>query len=195
MQAFCSARLEFLYVSACHAGSTHDAVAYDSTALADALSAGDLPAQYYVVGDEAYSATKQFLTPWSGRQLSVDKDSYNYHHSLMRQVIERAFGVLTRRWGIFWSPLQSSLCKWATIVQVCCRLHNLCIGTNTDPPLLNDEEEQRAAAALAEMNTPLPNRSGRRDTNEACPRRLMLTNLLAENGYIRPGHSSFTRCG
>src|SRR3546814_19584132 len=78
----------------CHAGSTHDAVAFAGTALEEALTGKELPADYYIVDDEAYSATEQFLIPWSGSQLPVDKDSYNYHHSLMRQVIERVALVI-----------------------------------------------------------------------------------------------------
>lgn len=50
VQAFCDARGKFLYVSASHAGGTHDSVAYEGSAVADALSRGMLPPEYYVIG-------------------------------------------------------------------------------------------------------------------------------------------------
>ena len=51
----------------------------------------------------------------------------NYHPSSMRQSIERAFGFLTRRWGIFWRPMSCDYGRWNIIAQVCAQLHNVCI--------------------------------------------------------------------
>lgn len=50
----------------------------------------------------------------------------------MRQSIERAFGMLTKRWGIFWRELQFSFNYWSTVITVCAnaKLHNWCIDHN-----------------------------------------------------------------
>ena len=71
--------------------------------------------------NEAFINTNQFLVldPW--------KDSFNYHLSSMRQCIERAFGILTKQWGIFWRPLQCRFDKWPLICTVAATLHTFCI--------------------------------------------------------------------
>ena len=62
-----------------------------------------------MVLDEAYPCTEQEMSPWKGRNLPPEKDAFNYYSSLNRQVIERAFGILVQRWGIFWRPLRVSM--------------------------------------------------------------------------------------
>lgn len=191
-QAFCDSSMRFLYVSACHAGSTHDAVAFNGGALAEALRGGLLPEPYYVIGDEAYAASAQFLTPWSGRGLSPAKDAFNYHLSLMRQVIERAFGLLIRRWGIMWRALECAAWKWPLIVQVCCRLHNLCLGERL--PDLNQEEFAHLAPVAADMFDEMRDSEstglrGRRTDRAKCPKRDAITTWFDERGIVRPPHS------
>ena len=86
IQTFVSSELEFLFVSARTAGSTHDWIAFSSTSLASRFANGDLPPRYFVVADAAYVYSEQVLTPWPGSNLPPAKDSFNYHLSLMRQV-------------------------------------------------------------------------------------------------------------
>lgn len=105
-----------------------------------AFDANMLPSQYYVIGDEAFSNTTQFLTPWSGTGLGVWKDSFNYHLSSMRQCIERAFGLLTSRWGVFWRPLSCAFKKRPLVITVAALLHNYCIDLKCPiAPLLQDD--------------------------------------------------------
>ena len=109
-------------------GSTNDNLAWKFSSMCKhIIEAGRLPRQYYIICDEALSSTEEALTPFGGTQIGTWKDSFNYHLSSMRQCIERAFGILTRRWGIFWRPLTCAYEKWPLIVQVCAKLHNLCI--------------------------------------------------------------------
>ena len=67
------------------------------------LDNGDLPSEYFVIGDEAFVCSSQILCPWSGSNLGLWKDSFNYHLSSMRQCIERAFG-LHKKMGRFGDP-------------------------------------------------------------------------------------------
>lgn len=66
-----------------------------------AQDCGLIPSKYFFIGDEAFNNGPQFLVPYSGSGISSEKDSFNYHLSALRQCIERAFDVLTKRWGIF----------------------------------------------------------------------------------------------
>ena len=48
-----------------------------------------LPEKYFFIGDEAFVCEKQLLVPFSGRGIGTMKDSFNFHLSARRQVIER----------------------------------------------------------------------------------------------------------
>jgi hypothetical protein len=127
IMAGCDAQCRFTMFAANSSGSTHDSMALEFTNFKSQLDGGRLPHPYYVVGDEAFSNTQQFLVPWSGTGLGDWKDSFNYHLSSMRQCIERAFGLLTKRWGVFWRALQCQFSKWSTVAMVCAKLHNFCV--------------------------------------------------------------------
>jgi hypothetical protein len=58
------------------------------------------------------------LTPWPGRGLGRWKDAFNYLLSHSRQSIERAFGMVIQRWGIFWRKLVFDHEKWSEVVTV-----------------------------------------------------------------------------
>ena len=128
--AGCFADLKFAMFSCVSCGSTNDTMAWDLSMMKTLLDKDFLAKKYYFIGDEAFSNRDQFLVPWSGRGLSWDKDSFNYHLSSMRQCIERAFSLLTQRWGIFWRPLRCSYDKWTLVCTVAAKLHNFCIDEN-----------------------------------------------------------------
>jgi DDE superfamily endonuclease len=99
------------------------------------VKSGRLPKTYHYVLDEAYPCTKPEMSPWKGRKLSLEKDAFNYFMSFTRQVIEREFGILVQRWGIFWHPLRLSLNHSGTAIHVACKLHNVCIGLSGHVPI------------------------------------------------------------
>lgn len=80
-QAGCDAQLRFRFCSMKTCGSTHDSTAFKTSDLAAKLDAGDLPSQYYMVGDDAYSDGAQLLTPVPGRGLTSNEDAYNFYQS------------------------------------------------------------------------------------------------------------------
>lgn len=121
--------------SAISTGSTNDILAWDMCAMKSRLENGDLPFPYYFIGDEAFCCVTQFLVPLSGHSLDEWRDAFNYHLSAMRQCIERAFGVLTGRWGIFWRPVRCAFKNWTLVATVAAKLHNFLIDMNeTDVP-------------------------------------------------------------
>ncbi len=75
-----------------NSGSTNDCIAWELSLLKKlVIDEGKLPAQFFLIGDEAFSCVNQFLVPYSGRGLGTWKDSFNFHLSAMRQVIEAQF--------------------------------------------------------------------------------------------------------
>ena len=115
---------KFLHFSCNHTGSTHDALAWDTNWLKQRIHDGGLPAEFFLIGDEAFSNTQQMLSPWPGTGIGDWKDSFNYHLSKCRQCVERAFGMLVRRWGIFSRKLVCSHHRWSKVALVCAKLHN-----------------------------------------------------------------------
>ena len=77
-------------------GSANDVLAWRWSKMKnDVLSPNNgkseslLPRKYFLIGDEAFMCEKQFLVPYSGRGIGSVKDSFNFHLSVRRQVIER----------------------------------------------------------------------------------------------------------
>lgn len=62
------------------------------------------------------------------------KESYNFYHSQLRITIERTFGIIIRRWGIFWHGIEYDLPFVIDILHACIRLHNFC--TDQSLPIL-----------------------------------------------------------
>ncbi len=125
-QAICDANKLFLWCSVATCGSTHDSTAFFSTRLFSKLQNQRLRDCWTIVADEAYGLSPNIVTPYSGSNLSKDKDSFNFYQSRLRINIECAFGILVRRWGILWRNIDCCVSKVPLIVTVCMKLHNIC---------------------------------------------------------------------
>jgi hypothetical protein len=97
--------------------------------LHDYIIEGKLPAEFHVVLDEAFKCTTQELSahpkPRAPGKLTEAQDAFNYYLSLQRQVIERCFGLLVWRWGVFWRPISVGFGSIKDLVACCCRLVHL----------------------------------------------------------------------
>ena len=77
--AGCDVKARFLSASCNHSGSTNDIIAWQDRNLYNLLEVEKvLPEKYFFIGDEAFSNTPQFLSPWPGRGLDPYRDSFNY---------------------------------------------------------------------------------------------------------------------
>ena len=118
--AGCDHMCRFIMFSVKCPGSTNDCIAWELTKLfQEVVVKQKLPPQYYFICDEAVPANEFVLSPFGGRNIGTWRDSFNYHLSSMRQSIERAFGLLTKRWGIFWRPLQRDYGRWKNSTCLC----------------------------------------------------------------------------
>ena len=196
MQAFVDSSCKFLSISMKMCASTHDSTAYLVSDVSNAIRAGRLPSWAHIVLDEAYTNTRQELSPYRGRNLDVWMDSFNYHLSLHRQCIERAFGILVQRWGVFWRPLRVAYRRVPLLIRVSCRLHNFCVEKMGTPTYV---EVARGDVRMGDIASPLftdgtgGNHRGRRSDLEETDTRRSLTNKLCALGITRPAHSRFSR--
>ena len=190
VMAGCDVRGKFTFASAKHTGSTNDCIAWDTTALCNALREGQLPPQYFLAGDEAFSCTDFMQSPWPGRGLGLYKDSYNYWLSHSRQAIERAFGMLVRRWGIYWRKFSFSLDRWSKVVMITMKLHNFC-HDRSDTIIARRHEED---VLEGDEYTVLDNNEEEEDRllrqRATGDRRRFITNELQRVGRVRPVHAS-----
>ena len=196
VQAFCDGNCKFVHISQKVCASTHDGTAYVLTGINKIIKEGKLPSWCHIVLDEAYKCTEQELSPWKGRNLSPEKDSFNYYLSLHRQVIERAFGLLVARWGIFWRALRFSPAKIELIVNVCCKLHNICVDAfgssiNSVDVSTFDRDWVRAPNITPDSRVHYTDgttaRQGAR--SDLVTKRARITRELFDMGLQRPSHS------
>lgn len=199
-QATCTADYRFCNVSVLAPGASNDWVAWNRSGLATAV--GKLPKGFHIIGDAAYPLSEQLLTPYPGKNLPKDKDSYNFHLSQLRVKIEQSFGILVATWGILWRPLRVKFAGRGDLIIALFHLHNFLRDEGVEPVRMAEETipDQGVRPVLAENGSlpaadyeteqepnpedmPLPSRSGE------TPTRLALTLLLDNRRQYRPEYN------
>lgn len=193
VQAVCDSHRRFIFVHAGSEGSTPDSVAWSLSGLGRYLLEHGLKYGYSIVGDAAYALSNCLLTPFPGTKLDGKKDTFNFYQSHYRIEIECSFGMLNRRWGIFWRPLEMDVGKATRIITCCMKLHNICIDARDDdfpvdqmgldglPEAMEAFEPQDECESL-ELS--LAQRTGRRHEKSAL--RDHHAERLYTNGHRRP---------
>lgn len=84
-----------------------------------------------ILGDDAFPLKTYLLKPYPFRQLENDKIHYNKRLSRCRRVIENTFGIMCRKFQIFYRPLNlRPIAKYTDVVLACVVLHNYLRSTN-----------------------------------------------------------------
>ena len=194
--AICDSRRRFTYYSIGTTATSHDSLAWDATKLGQRVSTGDLKRPFFLNGDNAFTSTNSMVTP-------MNDSDFDFYQSSNRMAIECAFGMLVRRWGVFWRPLEVAFDRRTPLVGAAMRLHNYCIDRR-----IAIELEQVAGASLIQprvwMPTPEFDSEGRPvdflDTfdHAAAPfgansTREALKKCLSGNLLKRPREDSYTR--
>lgn len=139
--------MRFTYVGAGMAGSCHD-----QAVLRECMKTPNYPhpppGKYYLVDSGyavrdgylgAYRRTRYHLEEFRNRGAETTEENFNYHHASIRNVVERAFGVLKGRWHILKEIPFYGRAKQPKIVIACCALHNylveLGLARQPNPPM------------------------------------------------------------
>lgn len=180
----------FLCASCDHSGSTNDIIAWQDSNLYEALEVKKLlPDRFFFIGDEAFTCTNQFLSPWPGCGLDASKDAFNYWLSHSRQAVERGWGMVTQRWGIFWRIFRFSFDRWSLVVLVCMKLHNICLYNTVEvSPQRFLEDVQDGDEWLVQDNEQANDAELR--GRASGDRRRDITATIERLGIIRPVHAS-----
>ncbi|XP_073148970.1 uncharacterized protein [Henckelia pumila] len=149
--AVCDRNMNFTYALTGWEGSAADArVLKDSLTRANPFK---VPQGCYYLCDNGYANIQGFLTPYRrvryhrdawGNRASAPQDYrelFNWRHSRARNIIERAFGLLKKRWSILRSPSFYPLDVQNDIVLACILLHNFIRTQMPDDSFEQDEDD------------------------------------------------------
>lgn len=170
VQTIASAELKILNIVARWPGSCHDQTIFNNSNISMRLQRGDF-GKYIIVGDSGYRNTRYLATPF----LSVDnpaKNLFNESQIRTRNVVERSYGVLKRRFPVLSLGMRFRRKETTRMVIVACAiLHNIAIEERDAMPF---DEIEGLAEILANVAVPHePFDEGRRRsqaTQELCAR-------------------------
>ena len=94
-QAICDAHCRFLSVSATKPGSCHDSTIFKESIIGQKFQDGVFD-EAHLLGDSGYPCTSYLLTPFAHPEGQCEM-RFNAAHKSTRCTIERAFGILKRR--------------------------------------------------------------------------------------------------
>ncbi|XP_064109980.1 putative nuclease HARBI1 [Macrobrachium nipponense] len=130
----CDASLRFTNVIVNWPGSAHDSRIFSSSRLAQSLESGMY--RGFLLGDSGYPCRPYIMTPFLAPNTHKQRH-YNVAHIRTRNLIERAIGLLKKRFAVLSIPVRTKLNNTKNIIIACAVLHN-CAITNRIP--LQDEE-------------------------------------------------------
>lgn len=130
VQCVCNADLQFINTVVSWHGSAHDARIFENSRLCCNFENGSVDG--VLVGDGGYPSKTFLLTPLTSPS-SPEERAYNRAQIKTRICIERAFGVLKRRFRCFDMFRTKLNHTFVTIVAVLC-LHNLAIARRVSMP-------------------------------------------------------------
>ena len=151
VQAMSDAEYRFTWAQIDTSGTSSDYLALFITKLFKDLVARKLPADLHIIGDDAYCCEDWFLTPCTDTH-------YNFYLSQLRITIEQSFGILVRRWGVLWRPMECKFNKTPHVVMCCMRLHNFCIDNNVNLVWRRPPTRQPGHAAQMAAHQPIIDR-------------------------------------
>lgn len=134
VDAFCS----FILFEIRWPGATNDCTAMEQSKAMQWLKFLATIGRGVVAGDDAFSAIHALLmTPFTKSQLKRMRDhdfalylrmrAFNNALSSQRITVERAFGILVRRFRCFKSAFERDEANSILMILVCVKLHNICV--------------------------------------------------------------------
>ncbi|XP_028103956.1 uncharacterized protein LOC114303005 [Camellia sinensis] len=160
--AACDFDMLFTFINSGWEGSAHDnAILIDSITRADLQFPHPPNGKYYLV-DAGFTNMPGFLAPFRsqryhlqefrGRHYSGPKELFNHRHLSLRNVIERTFGVLKKRFPILRSMPNYKSTRQGPLVIACCVVHNwIRLHAAMDPLFMEADNEMAAEAEADEL--------------------------------------------
>lgn len=69
------------------------------------------PSPHVIIGDAAFALKPYLLRPFPYKQSKTDilKENYNVRLCRARRVVENAFGILAKKWRLFFRPMETKI--------------------------------------------------------------------------------------
>ena len=154
LQVVCDKNLRFLDVTTGYPGSSvHDARVFRNCDLKLSLlesDEGNLPPQYYLLGDSAYPITDYLLkllpTFRDNGHLSATQFFFNHAHSSTRVEVDRAIGLLKGKFRRLKFLDMHQILDIPLVICAACVLHNFLLIKNgvdkEDIELIHDDDDE-----------------------------------------------------
>ena len=182
-QMICGPKGEIFDVISSWPGSTHDGRMWRESKVSNQVRC--LSDEFHVLGDSAYPLQMNLMSPYKNPQNRSESNKlfyiihvknnlgrFNYKHSATRMAIEKAYGVIKRRFPLlkfglrFKKVVDSANCIAAAVV-----LHNICLLHDDD---LNNFDEENEPAGDDEPDEEI----FEEDSTEAKAKRNYIMNTL-----------------
>lgn len=152
VQAVCSFDMKVSNIVARWPGASHDQTIFNISNLKMQLERGDY-GPFILLGDSGYSNTRYLTTPILNCLTPVHQ-LYNESHIGTRNVIERTFGVIKRRFPVLSFGMRVKLETVKLIIIACAVLHNIAVDAKEQVPPINIEgfDDMLATTAVPETN-------------------------------------------
>lgn len=120
----CDPNLKFTNLVVNWPGSAHDSRIFSESRLISRLETGMY--RGFLLGDNGYACRSFILTPLLAPRTDKER-RYNASHIRTRNLIERTFGILKRRFAVLSIPVRTKLANTKNIIVACAVLHNIAI--------------------------------------------------------------------
>lgn len=143
MQAVCDSELKFIDVVARWPGSQHDSTIFNESLLKARFQRGDFR-NGVLLGDAGYPCSNYIVTPLRCPETEAEK-LYQNVHILMRNAVERSYGVVKKRFPALALGIIVKLKLALNIIIATFLLHNLAIiynDTGSDFPEIEEAQEE-----------------------------------------------------
>ena len=137
VQVVCDADMRVLDVVAKWPGSVHDSRVFNTSKTRAKLE--NQAFNGWLLGDKGYACKKYLMTPCY-RQNNEPEQRYNRSHATTRNVIERMFGAMKRKFAILQSRIRYKLDTTLATIVACMVLWNF-LRQRNEPIDYEDEDE------------------------------------------------------
>ena len=120
-------------------GSTHDSHIFRTSSVAQDLEGTSLDSGV-LLGDSGYACLPYLMTPFLDPSTRKER-AFNRSLKSTRSAIERAFGILKRRFHVLHGEIRMTPARVCTIIAACFVLHNIAIDHNEPEDEFDQDDE------------------------------------------------------
>lgn len=132
-------------------GSAHDATIYRNSEMCRRFERGEFGLDSALLGDSAYGVDYDYLCKPLQNAITDAEISYQNAQTRSRNVVERTFGVLKRRFPCLALGLDIGLEKVQDVIVACCILYNMLLletNENANDVVFREEIEFQDDVAM-----------------------------------------------